>query len=36
MGNYNFEAPIVDLLKEIEQLSIYSDRPDTAERLEKA
>ncbi len=35
MGNYNFEAPIVDLLKEIEQLSIYSDRPDTAERLEK-
>ena len=35
MGNYNFEAPIVDLLKEIEQLSIYSDRPDTADRLEK-
>lgn len=35
MGNYNFEAPIVDLLKEIEQLSIYSDRPDTAERLER-
>ncbi len=35
MGNYNFEAPIVDLLKEIEQLSIFSDRPDTAERLEK-
>ncbi|MCI0616895.1 acetyl-CoA carboxylase carboxyltransferase subunit alpha [bacterium] len=35
MGNYNFEAPIVDLLKEIEQLSIYSDRPETAERIEK-
>jgi acetyl-CoA carboxylase carboxyl transferase subunit alpha len=35
MGNYNFEAPIVDLLKEIEQLSIYSDRPDTQERLDK-
>jgi acetyl-CoA carboxylase carboxyl transferase subunit alpha len=35
MGNYNFEAPIVDLLKEIEQLNIYSDRPDTAERIEK-
>lgn len=35
MGNYNFEAPIVDLLKEIEQLSIYSDRPETAERMQK-
>src|SRR5436190_20816803 len=35
MGNYNFEAPIVDLLKEIEQLSIYADQPGTAERLEK-
>jgi acetyl-CoA carboxylase carboxyl transferase subunit alpha len=35
MGNYNFEAPIVDLLKEIEQLSIYADRPETADRLEK-
>jgi len=35
MGNYNFEAPIVDLLKEIEQLSIYSDRPETAERIDK-
>src|SRR5580765_5730419 len=35
MGNYSFEAPIVDLLKEIEQLSIYADRPETAERIEK-
>jgi acetyl-CoA carboxylase carboxyl transferase subunit alpha len=35
MGNYNFEAPIADLLKEIEQLSIYADRPETAERLQK-
>ncbi|HSP05708.1 MAG TPA: acetyl-CoA carboxylase carboxyltransferase subunit alpha [Acidobacteriota bacterium] len=35
MGNYSFEAPIVDLLKEIEQLSIYADRPETADRLEK-
>jgi len=35
MGNYNFEAPIVDLLKEIDDLSVYSDRPDTAERLQK-
>src|SRR5207237_587439 len=35
MGNYNFEAPIVDLLKEIEQLSIYADRPGTQERIEK-
>jgi len=35
MGNYNFEAPIVDLVKEIEQLSIYADRPETAERLER-
>ncbi len=35
MGNYNFEAPIVDLLKEIDELSVYSDRPETAERLQK-
>ena len=35
MGNYSFEAPIVDLLKEIEQLDIYADRPETAERIEK-
>lgn len=35
MGNYNFEAPIVDLLKEIEQLSIYSDRPENAEKMQK-
>src|SRR3989304_3803571 len=35
MGNYSFEAPIVDLLKEIEQLSIYTDPPETAERLDK-
>lgn len=35
MGNYNFESPIVDLLKEIEQLSLYADRPGTEERLEK-
>lgn len=35
MGNYSFEAPIVDLLKEIEQLGIYADRPETADRIEK-
>jgi acetyl-CoA carboxylase carboxyl transferase subunit alpha len=35
MGNYNFEAPIVDLLREIEEQSIYSDRPETAERLQR-
>jgi acetyl-CoA carboxylase carboxyl transferase subunit alpha len=35
MNNYNFEAPIVDLLKEIEQLKIYGDRPGSEERLEK-
>ncbi|HEY4492583.1 MAG TPA: acetyl-CoA carboxylase carboxyltransferase subunit alpha [Acidobacteriota bacterium] len=35
MGNYNFEAPIVDLLKEIDELSLYGDRPDTADRLVK-
>jgi acetyl-CoA carboxylase carboxyl transferase subunit alpha len=35
MGNYNFEAPIVDLLREIEDLSIYADRPETAERIER-
>jgi acetyl-CoA carboxylase carboxyl transferase subunit alpha len=35
MGNYSFEAPIVDLLKEIEQLGLYPDRPGTAERIEK-
>ncbi len=35
MGNYNFEAPIVDLLREMDELSIYAERPETAERLEK-
>lgn len=35
MGNYNFEAPIADLMKEIEQLSVYADRPETAERIER-
>lgn len=35
MGNYSFEAPILDLLKEIEQLSLYPDRPGTAERIDK-
>src|SRR4029078_11612243 len=35
MGNYNFEAPIVDLLREIEEQSIYEDRPETAERLQR-
>lgn len=35
MGNYNFEAPILDLLKEIEQLGLYPDRPGTSERIEK-
>lgn len=35
MGNYNFEAPIVDLLREIEQLSENADRPEVAERLER-
>ena len=35
MGNYNFEAPIVELLKEIEELNLYGDRPETAERLAK-
>ena len=33
MGNYNFEAPIVDLLREIDELSVYADRPETAERI---
>lgn len=35
MGNYNFEAPIADLLKEIEQISLFGERPGNAERLEK-
>ena len=35
MGNYNFEAPILDLLREIDELSVYSDRPETAERIAK-
>lgn len=35
MGNYTFEAPIVDLLKEIDQLSIQADRPETADKLLK-
>ena len=35
MGNYNFEAPIVDLLREIEQLSVYSDRPETQEKIDR-
>ncbi|PWT90243.1 MAG: acetyl-CoA carboxylase carboxyl transferase subunit alpha [Acidobacteria bacterium] len=35
MGNYNFEAPIVELLKEIEQLSVYPDHPEAPERLAK-
>lgn len=35
MGNYSFEAPIVELMQEIEQLSIYADRPETAERIQK-
>ncbi|HET6266575.1 MAG TPA: carboxyl transferase domain-containing protein, partial [Acidobacteriota bacterium] len=35
MNNYNFEAPIVDLLKEIEQIKIYGDRPESEDRLER-
>jgi acetyl-CoA carboxylase carboxyl transferase subunit alpha len=35
MGNYNFEAPITDLLKEIDELSISADRPESAERLQR-
>ncbi len=35
MGNYTFEAPIVDLLKEIDQLSIQADRPENADKLLK-
>jgi acetyl-CoA carboxylase carboxyl transferase subunit alpha len=35
MGNYNFEAPITDLLKEIDELSISADRQESAERLQK-
>lgn len=35
MGNYNFEAPIVDLLKEIEQLSLHSESHETPEKLQR-
>jgi acetyl-CoA carboxylase carboxyl transferase subunit alpha len=35
MGSYNFEAPIVELLKEIEQLSVSPDRQEAAERIGK-
>lgn len=35
MGNYTFEAPIVDLLKEIEQLGLSADRPENADKIQK-
>jgi acetyl-CoA carboxylase carboxyl transferase subunit alpha len=35
MGNYTFEAPIVDVLKEIDQLKLAPDRPDSEEKLQK-
>jgi acetyl-CoA carboxylase carboxyl transferase subunit alpha len=35
MGNYTFEAPIVDLLKEIEQLSLDPNRPENAEKIQR-
>lgn len=35
MDNYNFEAPIIDLLKQIEQVKIYGDRPGNEDRLER-
>jgi acetyl-CoA carboxylase carboxyl transferase subunit alpha len=35
MGNYNFEAPIVDLLNEIQQLSASPERAEVKERLDK-
>jgi acetyl-CoA carboxylase carboxyl transferase subunit alpha len=35
MGNYTFEAPIVDLLKEIEQLSLDPDGPENAEKIQR-
>lgn len=35
MGNYTFEAPIVDLLREIEQLGLSADRPENADKIQK-